>query len=240
VALFARSFPDATVKPQCLQTVGATTTARYDWLKACGGANLAIEMGSLSRYLRKGMDDFPTPNAYLKPDEAEKVLWQKVFSNTGNRPFIGICWRSGKITGTRALQYAPMAAWADFLRELPGTIVSVQYDATKDEVEKLEAMSGRNILMPQGIDQKNELDRTCALLASLDAVVSAPTAVSWLAAGAGVATYKVLYDRSWTSFGLHYEPFAPSAHCTRPKFQGDWKGVLDTALAAICGRFANL
>jgi hypothetical protein len=100
-------------------------------------------------------------------------------------------------------------------------------------------MTGRDILMPEGIDQKNELDRACAMLSALDVVVSAPTAVSWLAAGAGVTTYKVLYDRSWTSFGLDYEPFAPSAECTRPRFQGDWKGAFDTALAAIRARFAN-
>jgi len=237
VALFARSFPGATVMPQKLQTVGTTTTAQYGWLKQCGGASIATEMGTLPRYLRTETDNFPNPNAYLLADRDEKSRWQQVFENAGKAPFIGICWRSGKITGDRALQYAPMSDWADFLRELPGTIVSVQYDATKDEVEKLMAMSGRKILMPEGIDQKKELDRTCALLSSLDAVVTAPTAVSWLAAGAGVATYKVLYDRSWTSFGLDHEPLAPSAHCTRPRFQGDWKGAFETALAAIGAQF---
>ncbi len=239
VPLFSRSFPGATVRPQQLQTVGTVTTAHYGWLRQCGGANIATEMGTLPRYMRTNPSEFPNPNAYLVPDAAEKSRWQQFFSNAGSRPFIGICWRSGKITGSRALQYAPMEAWADFLRALPGTPICVQYDATKDEVAKLEAMSGREIVLPEGIDQKNELDRTCALLSSLDAVVSAPTAVSWLAAGAGVATYKVLYDRSWTSFGHDYEPFAPSAECTRPKFQGDWKGAFETALAAIRARFAN-
>lgn len=239
VSLFARSFPAATVKPQRLQTVGMVTTAQYGWLKVCGGANLAIEMGSIPRHLRTDPADFPNPNAYLVADAAEKMRWRETFSRSGSGPFIGICWRSGKITGSRALQYAPIEAWAEFLRETPGSLVSVQYDATRDEVEKLKAMTGRDILMPEGIDQKNELDRACAMLSALDVVVSAPTAVSWLAAGAGVTTYKVLYDRSWTSFGLDYEPFAPSAECTRPRFQGDWKGAFDTALAAIRAQFAN-
>jgi tetratricopeptide (TPR) repeat protein len=239
VSLFARSFPDATVKPQQLQTLGMVTTAQYGWLKACGGANLATEMGSIPRHLRTDPADFPYPNAYLVADTTEKVRWREVFSRRGAGPFIGICWRSGKITGSRALQYAPIEAWAEFLREVPGSLVSVQYDATRDEVEKLKAMIGRDILMPEGIDQKNELDRTCAMLSALDVVVSAPTAVSWLAAGAGVPTYKVLYDRSWTSFGLDYEPFAPSAECTRPRFQGDWKGAFDTALDAIRARFVT-
>ncbi len=61
VPLFARSFPDATVKPQQLQTVGGVTTAQYGWLKTCGGANIATEMGSLPRHLRGDIDDFPNP-----------------------------------------------------------------------------------------------------------------------------------------------------------------------------------
>lgn len=239
VPLFARSFPGATVKPQELKTEGALTKAHYGWLKTCGGANFAVEMGTLPRYLRPHLKSFPNPNAYLLPDEAEKARWESLFAEKGAGPFIGICWRSGKITGNRALQYAPLEAWAEFLREVPGTIVSVQYDATKEEIQRLERLSGRDIVFPDGIDQKNELDRCSALLASLDAVVTAPTAVSWLAAGAGVATWKVLYDRSWTSFGLDYEPFAPSASCTRPKFQGDWKGAFETALCAIRRRFAE-
>lgn len=239
VSLFARSFPRATVKPQQLRTIGGVTAAHYGWLKTCGGANVATEMGSLPRYFRTGPADFRNPHAYLVADQAERQRWREIFSSTGNTPHIGICWRSGKVTGARALQYAPIEEWAVFLRQTPGTLVSVQYDATRDEVEKLKALSGRDILLPEGIDQKNELDRTCAMLCALDAVVSAPTAVSWLAAGAGVPTYKVLYDRSWTSFGLDREPFAPSAECTRPKFQGDWRGAFDTALAAIRARFAN-
>jgi Flp pilus assembly protein TadD len=238
VPLFARSFPTATVKPQRLTTIGGATKAQYAWLKTCGGANVAIEMGSVPRYMRTDPADFPHPNAYLVADAEEKNRWRGAFSRAGKGPYIGICWRSGKLTGARALQYGPIEAWANFLRDVPGTLVSVQYDASQEEVEELKALSGRDIVMPQDIDQKNELDRTCAMLCALDAVVSAPTAVSWLAAGAGVATYKVLYDRSWTSFGRDYEPFAPAAECTRPKFQGDWKGAFDTALAAMHARFA--
>ena len=39
------------------------------------------------------------------------------------------------------------------------------------------------------------------MLSALDVLVSAPTAVSWLAAGVGVERSKILYDTSWTAFG---------------------------------------
>ena len=119
----------------------------------------------------------------------------------------------------------PMAAWAEFLRSVNRPLVSVQYDAMTDEIAELERLSGRTIIVPQGIDQKNELDRAAALMAALDTVITAPTAVSWLAAGVGTQTYKVLYDTSWTALGQAYEPFAPACQCIMPATRGDWNDV---------------
>ena len=115
-------------------------------------------------------------------------------------------------------------------------VVSVQYDAREDEIERLSQMSGKPIVMIDDLDQKNELDRTAALLASLDAVVSAPTAVSWLAAGTGVDTYKVLYDTSWTAFGQPREPFGPACELMMPDTRGDWANVFEKTLARLSAR----
>jgi ADP-heptose:LPS heptosyltransferase len=138
------------------------------------------------------------------------------------------------------VQFAPLEAWAAFARALPGSLVCTQYDARDEEIAALKAMSGREILIPPALDQKNELDRTAALLSTLDALASAPTAVSWLAASVGVVTCKILYDTSWTSFGQTYEPFAPSALCMMPQARGDWADAFGQAEAAIRSRFAAL
>ncbi|HEY1707380.1 MAG TPA: tetratricopeptide repeat protein [Rhizomicrobium sp.] len=233
VPLFARSFPAAAVHASDLQTTGNVSHAQYGWLKAMGGANLSVEMGSLPKILRQSIDAFPNPHRYLVPDTEEASRWR---SALGEGPRIGICWRSGKIGGLRTLQYAPLTAWAQFLRELPGTIVSAQYDATAAEIAELESLSGRTIVVPQGLDQKQEIDRTVAMLSTLDAVVSAPTAVSWLAAGAGVATFKVLRDTSWTSFGQSYEPFAPSCVCIGA--DGDWANAFARIGTSLRQRFS--
>jgi hypothetical protein len=114
----------------------------------------------------------------------------------------------------------------------------VQYDATADEIAALQAMSGRKILVPGGIDQKQELDRACALLSALGAVVTAPTAVSWLAAGAGVPTFKILHDTSWTAMGQAHEPFAPSCVCVMPQRSGDWADTFARARALVAQRIS--
>ena len=233
VPLFARSFPVATVKPSVIKSIAGTPTADYGWLKSSGGANAAIPMGSLPRYLRKEISSFPHDHAYLTPDLSEQVRWNGWVAGLGPSPAIGLCWRSGKSGGARSVQYAPLSAWADFIRDLPGILVSAQYDAMADEIAALEAQSGRKIFVPPGLDQKNELDRAAAMLSALDVLVSAPTAVSWLGAATGTKTIKVLYDTSWTAFAQDREPFAPACVLAMPQTRGDWTNALQKAAKII-------
>ncbi|HEX4635726.1 MAG TPA: tetratricopeptide repeat protein, partial [Rhizomicrobium sp.] len=203
VPLFARSFPQVAIRPATIKTIAGAPVADYGWLKAAGGANAAVLMGSLPKYLRGALDSFPNPHCFLVPDTAQTARWRRFFQdNSQGRKIIGISWRSGKIGGgDRSLQFAPLQAWAQFLRGTDASFVCAQYAATDQEIATLEMLSGRKILVPQGLDQKNELDRTCAMLAALDVLISAPTAVSWLAAGAGVPTLKLLYSTVWTALG---------------------------------------
>jgi len=232
VPLAARSFPTALVRPQSLSTVNGAIRADYGWLKK-DGANSVTLMGSLPRWLRKTLDAFPSEHAFLIPDTIEQAHWKNIFASLGPAPRIGICWRSGKSGGHRASQYASPSLWGAFLSQLPGTLVSCQYDGTAEEVAALELTSGRKIFVPPALDQKNELDRTAAMLSALDLVLSAPTAVSWLAAGMGMKTFKLNYHVSWTAFGQNYEPFAPSCICVGPQRPGDWDETFAKAAAII-------
>jgi len=237
VSLFARSFEDVTVCPSHMETRGPDVHASYGWVRDVGGADWAVEMGTLPLHLRDELTKFPNPNSYIDADEIETLNWQRSLSSVADGPFIGICWRSGKLTAGRALNFASLKDWAAFIRDMPGTPVCVQYDALQEEIDMLGALSGKIVVVPAGIDQKQELDRTCALLSALDAVVSAPTAVCWLAAAAGVPTFKILRDPAWTSFGCDYEPFSPSARCIVPDVVGDWTNVFEKALAALNSQF---
>ena len=232
VPLLARSFPHLCVRPAKIELRAGQLFAQYDWLQR-GGADAAIALGSLPGLMRTQLADFPRPHSYLIVDAAECTRWSDWLSAQGASPRIGICWRSGSLGGLRNLQYAPLQAWADFLRERPGTLVSAQYDAQAEEIEALQHLSGRRILVPPGLDQKHEIDRSAAFLANLDAVVTAPTSVAWIAAGLGVPAYKILYNNSWTSFGCDYEPFAPAAHCIMPEQAGAWRDAFAKAKGAL-------
>jgi Flp pilus assembly protein TadD len=230
VSLFARSFPKAAVRPAAIKNIGGTPVADYGWLKAAGGATAAVLMGSLPKYLRPTPQSFPKPHQFLIADPQERARWRAIFEKAPGKKIIGISWRSGKFgDGERALQYAPLRDWADFLRMHDAVFVCAQYGARDEEIAALEQMSGRKILVPENLDQKNDLDRTCAMLSALDVLVSAPTAVSWLAASAGVPTLKLLYGEVWTAMGCGYEPFAPACECLSPAVRGDWAEVFGKA-----------
>ena len=233
VTLAERSFPAATVKPQALTAMNGIPTADYGWLKNAGGASAVTLMGSLPRWLRDDVASYPRKHIFLTPEAQERKSWRETFAKLGSGPLVGICWRSGKSGGHRSVQYAPLEAWGAFLRDMPGAIICCQYDASPDEIAALERLSGRAIFVPPFLEQKRELDRTAAMLSELDILVGAPTAVSWLGAGTGTRTLKLLYDTSWTAFGQAYEPLAPSCQCVMPKTRGDWADVFSQAAAII-------
>jgi hypothetical protein len=212
------------VRPAMIKDIAGVPVADYGWLKSAGGATAATLMGSLPKYLRPTLESFPKPHRFLVPDPDERARWRAIFEK--GKKIIGISWRSGKLgDGERSLQFAPLQDWAGFLGQSDATFVCAQYGASDEEIAALEEMSGRKILVPENLDQKHELDRTCAMLSALDVLVGASTAVSWLAAGAGVRTLKLHFNYSWTAMGQSYEPFAPASECVYPATQGDWTDV---------------
>ncbi|HEX4636737.1 MAG TPA: hypothetical protein VH189_11185, partial [Rhizomicrobium sp.] len=56
---------------------------------------------------------------------------------------------------------------------------------------------------------------------------------SWLAAGAGVPTLKLLYSTVWTALGQSHEPFAPACRILSPQTRGDWADGFRQAADAI-------
>lgn len=221
VPLLARSFPDISVHPWRVECRSGQLTSHYDWLGKAGGADTAIEIGSLPFFLRTEISQFPNPHCYLHPDPDERSRWLAALEHLPH-PWVGLCWRSGKLGGGRNIEYAPAEAWATFIRELPGTAVVAQYGAETEEIAALEAASGKKLFVPPELDQRLEIDRTTAFLSALDIVVSAPTAVSWMAAGAGVKTKKLVHRFSWTGFGKNYEPFAPACQNVSAEAAGGW------------------
>ena len=165
--LFARSFPDATSSRAMLETRGGQVRARYGWLKAGGRRESLHRNGQPGETAARIARQIPrAPCLSGARCGREVALLARHVWAPAHGPHIGICWRSGKSRRQpRAAICAARRPGPDFLRALPGTPVSraIRRDA-EEEIARSKQMSGRTILVPHGIDQKNELDRACALL----------------------------------------------------------------------------
>lgn len=202
VDLFARSFPRSHVM------------AMPD--EAPTGFELAVDLASLPHLI----GPWPSPTAgntgYLRADPTRARMWGEWLSSLGPRRKIGLSWRSGKLTGLRALQYPPLDLWADFAREADAEFVCIQYGAEPSEIAAFAQKSGVRLRVPPDLDQKNALDETAALLSGLHGAVCVANAVAWMAAGLGVPTFKIQRHRSWTAGGADMEPMAPACRTVCP------------------------
>ncbi len=233
VPLFKRSFPGAKFYPQNVTEQAGQRSMSYDWLKSAGGADFAVEMGSLPRTLRPTVESFPKENTYLKVASTKKKSWDSWLKGLGEKKKVGVCWRSGDTSGQRALQFAPLDHWGDLMSSDQYTYINLQYDACDEERREVEKLAGHKIHNPPNIDQKNDIDEVIALMSSLDAVVSAPTAVPVFSGAAGVPTLKIVYQSSWTALGQNYEPFTPACRIIQPDQTGDWKQAMSKTKTAL-------
>ena len=110
VALFQRSFPELRVVPRQDPPVGETQAA--DW---------QLALGSLPRYFRRTLRDFPTHGGYLHPDPAKVTAWEQRLGSgkklrvglnwAGNPAFRNDRWRSASLADFAPLGDVPNVEW---------------------------------------------------------------------------------------------------------------------------------
>ncbi|WP_376966624.1 tetratricopeptide repeat protein [Azospirillum sp. A26] len=219
VALFARSFPQATVR--------AATEDPAD-------ADCHVPAGSLPLRLGWGLESFATQGGWLRPDEAAVERWRGWLGGTGSALTVGLCWRSGLRGALRDANYAPLTDWAPILT-LPGLrLINLQYDECEAELADAERRFGIAIHRPP-LDLRNDLDGAAALTAALDLVISAGTSVAEMAGALGVPVWRIGPAGDWTALGTGCRPWYPSMRLVCPKAGGSLGDALSAAGRALIG-----
>ena len=152
---------------------------------------------------------------------------------------VGICWRSGLITAERRRHYPALADWGSLWR-VPGIVwVNLQYDECEAELAGLEASDRLTVHRWPDEDLRNDLEGVVALIAGLDAVVSAPTAVGAMAGAAGTRTWQVDRGNDWTVFGEDRSPWFPSIAVARKEAGEPGFGPVLERVASELGDWAR-
>ncbi|MGE0552363.1 MAG: tetratricopeptide repeat protein [Gemmatimonadales bacterium] len=174
------------------------------------GFDFQVPLASLPRWLRRTRTDFEGHPPLLLPSPEDVERWRTRLQASGGGRFVGICWRSGLLTAERRRHYLPLDRWLPLLRTPGITWVNLQYDDCDDELAALEAEHGIRLLRFDDLDLRDDLDRVTDLVAALDAVVTAPTAVSSLAGAIGRPTWQLDVAGDWTALGEARSPWFPS------------------------------
>ena len=219
VPLFTRSFPAATVVAKTEPPHPATLN----------DLDCQCAAGSLAQWLRPNLASFPLTNTFLTPDPARVAHWRMQLTELGPGPKIGFCWRSSLATGERTLHYTTLDQWGPIFSTQGLHFINLQYDECRSELNQAKAQFSMPLHAFTEIDMYNNLDETAALIQALDLVISAPTAVSTIAAALGVDTWVMSYGTTWEAHGTDHTPWFP----TLKYFNRTWNHTWDETIELL-------
>lgn len=216
IPLFARSFPTAKFVERTHLLPPEFSSSNVDYIATA--ADMAL-------HLRSDIADFPQQPGYLIVDETRKQSLHNELSELGDFPKIGICWRSMLVNYERSEAYSALEEWAPLLRRDDIVLVNLQYDDCTEELARIKKQLGVSIHNTD-IDLKNDIDGTAALIASLDIVISAPTAIAALAGAVGTPTVSLVASRAWTQLGTEFNPWYSNTTMVEKQADESWEDVL--------------
>lgn len=208
-------------------------------VSATDGFDLQVPMGSLPRWLRSSREAFGSGSPWMLPDPSQVAKWRRRLATLGPGPRIGLCWRSGLVTPERRRHYPPLEAWGPVLAT-PAVWVNLQYDECRDDLDQLERRFGVAIRRWPEEDLRHDLESVAGLLAALDGIVSAPTAVAALGGAVGSPTWQVDSGSDWTALGEDRSPWSSSVRVVRrPVGSKDWEPVMLAVGQALRARISG-
>lgn len=227
VPLFSRSFPDVLVRGSARHQV--------EWLATVPAIDAQIAAGSLPKMFRPTLEHFPKEPSYLRADPERVAFWRSRLVLLGPGLKVGICWRSGLTTGERHRFYSQLSEWGEVFRTAGVHFVNLQYGECSAELAEAEALFGVTITNFSDINLKDDIDDSAALMAGLDLVISAATAVSEIAGALGVDSFRLNhYGRQWEVLGsTDIMPWHPNTRLFDQLTPGDWDTQLALVAAAL-------
>lgn len=204
--LYKRSFPFATI-------YGTRHKRHLAWAKDDQVVDASLPIGQAAEFLRTSPSDCPQ-EPYLFADPDRVAMWKALWKQKG-KPAIGIAWSGGIPKTGEKFRFAGLDAFAPLL-ELDAHFVSLQYKGNETHPKVHEYPYATRTA---------DYDDTAALVASLDLVVSVPTAVVHLAGALGTKVIAMHGPMDCWKYKCGV-PFHPAEHV---QWQGDWYKTVEAA-----------
>jgi hypothetical protein len=165
----------------------------------------------------------PAPLA-LTPEPSRLAAARATLGRLGPAPHIAVAWRAGEPkTGLLETLYkeVPLERLADAVREIPGTVVSVQRAPRAGETQELAKRLGRPV---HDLSEANgELEEALALMAAVDELVGVSNTNVHLRAGVGRASRVLVpFPLEWRWMAAGESPWFPGTRVQRQGADKAW------------------
>ena len=232
VALFQRTFPDATVGAHATYKVDTHILRGAPFVDDWSMIDCWAPIASLLRQHRRSPDAFPARPRFLHADPARVGYWRDLLDGLGGQPKIGILWKSLKLDAARRRYFSPFDQWKPVLEREGSTFVNLQYGDCERELAEAHA-AGIRIWNPPGIDLKDDLDEVAALTCALDLIIGPANATTNIAAACGAPVWLISTPGAWPRLGTDHYPWYPQVRVFTPEAFNRWDPVMAEVAEAL-------
>jgi tetratricopeptide (TPR) repeat protein len=233
-ALFARSLPG-------VQVHGKTRDMDLSWLGKKTRPDYALPIGSLSKFFRNRVEDFPERGAYLMPHPKLVEKWKKRLAGLNDGLKIGISWRGGTEPSVIQKASIPLLDWKPLL-VLNASFINLQYGDVSDEIAIVNDQAAAPIHDWPDNDPLADIDSQAALISCLDLVITVDNATVHLCGALGTKAWVLLEqipEWRWSEAFGDTSPFYRSIRLFRQKRRFEWGDVMDRAAQSLSDLLGN-
>jgi len=237
VSLFKRSFPSANVREVERTGSRLKPVQSYYWLPKNPTVDLSIETGSLFRFFRSSIDDFPNRGPYLIPQRVLQEKWRTRISELGPGLKIGFCWRSKYPSIFRNHHYTQLTDWSEIFKFSAAHFISLQYGYDwQEEIDSVPIALRKRITVFEDADMSDDMETVFAIASNLDVIICPSSTVSWIGGSLNIPTWVFHLRPNHTQLGTGFFPGFPSMLSFPKNIYEPW----DTCFSKIFTELKNM
>lgn len=109
------------------------------------GCQYRVSIGSLGKFFRRKVSDFPVNKGFLKPDTSRVMHWHKEMAKLGSGLKVGISWFGGNKRTRSDRRSIPLPSWLPIL-DTPGFVwINSQYNMNEESIDEFYKQYGIKI-----------------------------------------------------------------------------------------------
>ena len=218
LSLFSRSFPKAIFFER-----------QSSYSPDLSSVQLKTALGTLPKYFRSDLSNFPDKKSYLVPDSSRVEFWQNRFKQLDAGLKVGISWQGGQRAYIGYTKSVSLEQWAELFSLQGISFISLQNDDYQGELQEVREKLGVKIYKWEDDDQVNDLEDRAAQIAALDLVISVDNTTAHLAGALGKPVWTILpYVPDWRwMMDREDSPWYPTMRLFRQPSPGDWLSVMN-------------